>query len=405
MRRTATTRGAPDDVDQHSAVVSGTADAAPLPAPDTSEGSSVSNAVGVLYAAVWLVFLALPGTAAVVRGAHPGWIVASLLGIVAFAALYLAAMARWVPQEDSGVSPSVSRMVLVQLGLGALAALSIPAAGSFSSAFTTYLAALVIFAYPPRAGISVGILIWLLPSSLAAVLAGPEASVWPLAGPGIGLVFIIIIRLTDMYERRDRQRQESLRQVRERDAIARDVHDVLGHSLTVLSIKAQLAGKLVSVDPERAGEELRQIDELARESLSQVRSTVSRLRSPTLASEIDVARAALAAAEIEADIVLASGYDQVSDESQLFAWSLREGVTNVVRHSGAQSCRIEITPHRLLIIDDGVGADVTGEGNGLRGLRERARSVNATIALGPARADQISAGGPSAPGTILEVRR
>ncbi len=377
---------------------------APAPCADEAEGSSASHAVGLLYAGVWLVFLALPGTAAVVRGAHTGWIIASLLGIVAFAVLYLTAMARWIPQEDAGEPPAVGIMVLVQLGLGALAALSIPAAGSYSSAFTTYLAALVIFSYPPRSGIPIGILLWLLPSSLAAVLAGPGASVWPLAGPGIGLVFIIIIRLTDIYERRDRQRQDSLRQIRERDAIARDVHDVLGHSLTVLSIKAQLAGKLVSRDPERAEHELQQIDDLARESLAQVRSTVSRLRSPALSTEVDVARAALDAAQIQADIVLAPDYERSADESQLFAWSLREGVTNVVRHSGAQSCRIEITPYHLLITDDGVGVDVAGEGNGLRGLRERARSVNATLAHGPARPNQISTES-TRPGTTLEVRR
>src|SRR5690606_543184 len=126
----------------------------------------------------------------------------------------------------------------------------------------------------------------------------------------------------------------------ERERVARDVHDVLGHSLTVVSVKAELAERLVDVDPARARAELVEIQSLTREALAEIRATVSGLRVARLGDELVAARTALTGAGIEAD--LPENPDVVDPRHRIVvAWVLREAVTNVVRHSGATRCTVE----------------------------------------------------------------
>ena len=120
----------------------------------------------------------------------------------------------------------------------------------------------------------------------------------------------------------------------ERTRFARDLHDILGHSLTVITVKAELANRLLDVDTERARAELTDLERLSRDALADVRRAVEGYRELTLPGELARARTALAAAEIEAE--LPNSTDEVpSHLRELFAWTVREGVTNVIRHSGA----------------------------------------------------------------------
>ena len=124
----------------------------------------------------------------------------------------------------------------------------------------------------------------------------------------------------------------------ERARLARDLHDILGHSLTVIAVKAELADRLVDVSPERARAEIADIQRLSRDALRDVRLTVDGVRELTLPGELSRARAALAAAQIQAE--LPGSTDDVPSELRgLFAWTLREGVTNVIRHSAARHVR------------------------------------------------------------------
>ncbi|UUZ45859.1 histidine kinase [Janibacter limosus] len=117
--------------------------------------------------------------------------------------------------------------------------------------------------------------------------------------------------------------------------MARDVHDVVGHSLTVVSLKADSAERLVDIDPERAKGEIAAIRSLTRQSLAEIRATVAGLRITRLADERDAALAALADAGIEASVP--DDYDVVDPAHRItVAWALREATTNVIRHSGAQ---------------------------------------------------------------------
>ena len=125
----------------------------------------------------------------------------------------------------------------------------------------------------------------------------------------------------------------------ERNRMARDLHDILGHSLTVITVKAELAGRLMDADPDRARAEVADLERLSRDALVDVRRAVEGFRELTLPGELARAREALRSAGIEADLP-GSAEDVPSDMREVFAWAVREGVTNVIRHSGATRCTV-----------------------------------------------------------------
>ncbi len=356
------------------------------------------HVAGFIYAGVWTVFLVVPVIGTIQSDAALGWRLLSYTATAAFGVLYLALAWRWFTGFEEGRPPRTPQLVAGVGALAGLAALSIPGTGSWVSGFTPYLAALVVYTCRPRAGIPAGLLLWAVPS-LAAYLLGGMPTVWVFAGPGIGMAFIVAMRLTEHIETRERQQEQQVRQAEERSSLARDVHDVLGHSLTVLHLKAQLARRMLDADPERARAELAEIEQLSREGLAQVRSTVTQLRPPHLPGEIGVARGSLEAAGIAPQISASPAAD---DAPPVLAWALREAVTNVLRHSGASRCEIQVEPHRVRIADDGAGLGESPEGNGLRGLRERAAAVGAHVLLGRAYPD-VEGTTPERPGTALEV--
>jgi two-component system sensor histidine kinase DesK len=179
----------------------------------------------------------------------------------------------------------------------------------------------------------------------------------------------------------------------ERERVARDVHDVLGHSLTVVTVKADLAARLVKADPARATAELEDIQRLSRQALAEIRATVGGLRAAPLSQELLAAGSALRGAGIEPVLPLD---DQGVDPRYrpVVGWVLREAVTNVVRHSGARRCEVQLGADRLAVRDDGRGIQGASEGNGLRGLRERVTGTGGRLTLGP---------GLDGRGTTLEV--
>ena len=192
----------------------------------------------------------------------------------------------------------------------------------------------------------------------------------------------------------------------ERLRIARDLHDLLGHSLSLITLKAELAGRLLDGDPERAAREIADLESVARRSLSEVRAAVTSYRQPSLAAELAAARQMLAAAGMECQVQAPASIALPPAVDALLAWTVREGATNVVRHSGARTVTITIAVTAdgvsAEIADDGVGpawdaARSPGEqdGSGLSGLTERARAAGAEISSGE---------GPGGKGFRLLVR-
>lgn len=168
----------------------------------------------------------------------------------------------------------------------------------------------------------------------------------------------------------------------ERARISRDLHDLLGHSLTVITVKSGLARRLAESGSPRAVEEITAVEGLARQALTDVRAAVSGYREVTLAGELARGRELLRAAGVVADLPTAT--DQVSaNHQELFGWIVREGITNVVRHARATRCAVTLSAADVEIRDDGTGAP-SPSGNGLTGLRERVAAAGGTVEAGPA---------------------
>ena len=171
----------------------------------------------------------------------------------------------------------------------------------------------------------------------------------------------------------------------ERERIARDVHDVLGHSLTIVNLKAELAAKLVETNAPAAQEQMRQVAQLSRQALAEVHSTVTRLRVPDLEGEVLASSRALETAGIQADLPDATTAANIAGmNSSLFSWALRETVTNIVRHSHATYATVRLNPTGLEVIDNGIGIGDAPCKSGLTGLRTRIEDAGGTLTLGNA---------------------
>jgi two-component system sensor histidine kinase DesK len=178
----------------------------------------------------------------------------------------------------------------------------------------------------------------------------------------------------------------------ERLRIARDLHDLLGHNLSLIALKSELAQRLVESAPDRAASEMRDVEQVARQALKEVREAVASYRQPTLASELRGAREMLTAAGIacRADYDAGAIGGLSAAVESVLAWTVREGVTNVIRHSGARQCTIRVARDeqgiRVEVTDDGKAASTEtsdNDGNGLRGLAERTAVLSGSFAAGP----------------------
>ena len=343
---------------------------------------------GWLAAAIWLFYLSQPFEQILHhRGATR---VMGLVVLVLFALSYVGFFGwiRWVGVGTGTAGVPAWKRLSYLAGMLALCLLMLPSAGQKALTCLVYIAAITMMAVDVRIAVVV----------VALLLGGAELSMrlvpgWTDDGSYGFAIFLGALAVFGL--RRAVQRSIELNATRkdmaelavqeERNRFARDLHDILGHSLTVITVKAELAGKLIEANPERAASEVADVESLARAALADVRAAVAGYRELSLAGELVSARAALQAAEIKAD--LPTTMDEVPEENrELFAWVVREGVTNVVRHSAAKRCTIKITANQIEVLDDGKGPTPGGgaSGHGLVGLRERADQVNAGLQVGEA---------------------
>jgi two-component system sensor histidine kinase DesK len=173
----------------------------------------------------------------------------------------------------------------------------------------------------------------------------------------------------------------------ERVRFARDLHDLLGHSLSVIALKTQLARRRLPDDPATAAADLADIESVTREALREVREAVSGYRQPVLDVEIAGARTALDAAGIETTVERPD-VELPADVEAALAWTVREAATNVIRHSGAKHSTIRVVPAvgqaSVEVVDDGRGMNGSSDGgSGLVGLEERVRSAGGRLEAGP----------------------
>jgi two-component system sensor histidine kinase DesK len=333
---------------------------------------------------VWLGFIAAPMVDAIGHGGHGVGYAATVAAAVAFAVLYVLLVFTWLDLERRWRAYVLSGL------LAALAiALTVLDRSSWGYLFS-YVAAIMALTVP--AGWSFAAVVVTAAVSVAATALGGgssgTAAGYAISTVGVGLLLTLMRDLRTRNEELTEARAELARTAvaAERERFARDLHDLLGHSLSVIAIKAELAGRLLPDRVDEAQGEIRDVEQVARQALSEVREAVSGYRKPTLAREMEGARVALSAAGIIAEFER-SPVTLDSDVEAVLAWAVREGATNVIRHSGASRCQVRVLAGlagvEVEVVDDGGGcAGVNGAGNGLSGLRERAERLRGRIDTG-----------------------
>jgi two-component system sensor histidine kinase DesK len=174
---------------------------------------------------------------------------------------------------------------------------------------------------------------------------------------------------------------ERLAQVAERERIARDLHDLLGHTLSVVVLKSELARKLVTREPLRAAQEMADVERIARDGLTEVRLAITGYRSPGLQTELAQVRQALTSAGIEATVEAAPVTLAPAQDTAL-SLALREAVTNVIRHAGATRCHIRCYAQDgsvLMEVEDNGRGGSAPFGHGLTGMRERIQALGGVL--------------------------
>ncbi|MFJ4078844.1 sensor histidine kinase [Streptomyces iakyrus] len=348
------------------------------------------RAVKSLWTGIWLVYLSAPVTDLLHGGHSTGVTILGWIGLAAFVTWYMLLVFRTGRGE---------RNTLVLGSLGVLAAQSTLLALTLGREW------LVLFVYvsiASGAALPLRMARWTIPAAcalLTAVALATHDGMAYLAGllipallGGFAMTGVRELVRTTIALREARATVAQLAANEERLRLARDLHDLLGHSLSLITLKSELAGRMLPGRPDQAAQQVADIEQVSRQALVDVREAVTGYRRPRLHAELAGARVALTAAGVTAELPAEPGLDGVPEESEsALAWALREAVTNVVRHSGARRCTVGLL-HRqtldgpvleLTVEDNGSGGPGSGHGNGLAGLTERLTKAGGTLEAGP----------------------
>ncbi|MFC9297719.1 sensor histidine kinase [Streptomyces sp. NPDC057011] len=350
--------------------------------------------VKACWISIWLFYLSAPVTDLISGGHSLGARLLGGLGLAAFVSWYLVLVFRTVrqmavPQVLVSVAVLSAQATILSLTLG-----------------REWLVLFVYVAISSGAALPPEISRWTVPGATALMtvtaLAVPGGDAYlaglliPALMGGFAMVGVAALLRTTIQLREARATVAQLAANEERLRMARDLHDLLGHSLSLITLKSELAGRMLPGQPEAAAQQVADIERVSRQALVDVREAVSGYRRPTLPGELAGARTALAAAGVVA-VLPPEPADELPEElseeaESALAWSLREAVTNVVRHSGAKRCTVTLTDRQTLagrfveltVADDGCGDAAAPPGNGLTGLTERLEAVGGTLSAGPA---------------------
>jgi two-component system sensor histidine kinase DesK len=366
---------------------------------DARLGDPPRTAVGRMRMFIWLVFIAIPLVDAISSDASGVAKALTVVASIAFVALFVSiAVVREKPLPDGQALRSVGALLVISV------ALTVLVRQGWATLFIFTVVAIAMCVRSPFSFYGVLLCTALCVGSL--LVAGAAAgAIFGFATPtlGIGMLMLVVADLRTRNRELHEARAELARLAvaDERARFARDLHDLLGHSLSVIALKAELAGRLLREQPAEAAGHVAEIEQVARGALTEVREAVSGYRQPTLDDEIAGAKMALTAAGIEARIERPAVTLDPAIEAVL-AWTVREGATNVIRHSGAGHCSVKVTAALgeagVEVVDDGQGRDDAAanghDGHGLEGLRERVARLHG----------QIEAGAGAAGGYRLAVR-
>jgi two-component system sensor histidine kinase DesK len=352
------------------------------------------------------------------RKIGPGWLPFAMLGYLAFFFVQPAIdgvdRLEWAATILAGAAFVVLYFAAYVVGgwrqmciMGAMAGLGFGLVPTNTGAlvFFIYVGLFIPFMCAPRRALAI-ITLLVAGILLQAWWLGYPVGYWLPATlcPFVAGVVNINVRQRHLAQERLRLAQnevENLAKIAERERIARDLHDVLGHTMSVIVLKSELASKLVDRDPERASAEMRDVERISRDALAEIREAIRGYRSDGIAAELCRARKTLETAGVTFDCRFDAEGLRPAEENVL-ALVVREAVTNVVRHARASGCRLDLERdggvYRLEIADDGIGAgDV--EGNGIRGMRERVEALGGTLRCKSGTGTRLVVTLPAAPET------
>lgn len=340
---------------------------------------------GWLFAAPWLVFLVIQVPVLIQTG-RPSWQVGLAIALmVLFSVCFLfpyvkfsSAVLSGRTHERSAWVPLVAMVVIVLV--------SLPVMSWSAMSFFPYVVSYLAFHVRSRIALPVS----------AALFVGTVVALWVggiIVEMGylvlvMGLVTVATFTSVVLIQKAGHEEQLLAEQhrLREQERLGRDLHDLLGHSLTVIAMKAELAEALAERSPDMAKAEMTQIRELTRDALKRVRFTVGQMRNSSVSEEIAGLEVSFAGTGTELQII-GRPPELPPRLEQVLGWIIREAGTNVLRHARAEHCRIEWTAGSVRITDDGVGLPDGNagqvSGDGVRNMTTRAAEVGARAVIGP----------------------
>ncbi|MDN0195555.1 histidine kinase [Streptomyces sp. S.PNR 29] len=347
------------------------------------------KAVKAMWTGIWLVYLSAPVSDLLHGGHSTGVRVLGGIGLLAFVVWYMVLVFRTGRGERNS------------LVLGSLAVLAAQSTVLVLSLGREWLVLFVYVSIASGAALPPRMARWTIPgacalmSALALEAPGGRSYLAGLLIPallgGFAMTGVRELVRTTIALREARATVAQLAANEERLRLARDLHDLLGHSLSLIALKSELAGRMLPGHPDKAAQQVADIEQVSRQALVDVREAVTGYRRPRLTAELAGARAALTAAGITADLPAEPDLTGVPEESEsTLAWALREAVTNVVRHSGARRCTVELLRRQTLdgpvlelcVEDNGSTGPGSGPGNGLTGLAERLEKAGGSLEAG-----------------------
>ncbi|MFD8422086.1 sensor histidine kinase [Streptomyces sp. NPDC059466] len=351
--------------------------------------------IKAVWTGIWLVYLSAPVSDLVHGGHSTGVVVLGWIGLVVFVAWYGMLVFRTGRGE---ATPVVLGSLVVLASQSGLLALSLG---------REWLVLFVYVSIASGAVLPLRMSRWAIPAvsalltAIALAVPGGRAYLAGLLIPaflgGFAMTGVRELVRTTIALREARATVAQLAANEERLRLARDLHDLLGHSLSLITLKSELAGRMLPGQPEKAAQQVADIEQVSRQALVDVREAVTGYRRPRLSGELAGAQVALTAAGVTADLPSEpdlTGVLGAAEESEsALAWALREAITNVVRHSGARRCVVELVRRQtldgpvleLVVEDDGSGGSGDGPGNGLTGLTERLEKAGGTLEAGRVR--------------------
>ncbi|MFC7308489.1 histidine kinase [Streptomyces monticola] len=355
----------------------------------------------------WLL-LGMGAFSNIVKGETPNpWI--GGIGLLTFNSLYISVVFR-------AFDPSRRHRPATYAALGGMAVVTYGLGAIYGGSWLALFPLLSLACGTVLRGRRLAWTLFTIAGSAAAISVWRDLAVWTAVTNAYGallsgMVTAALITLSEKILELRETRQELARTAVEKERLrfSRDLHDLLGHTLSVIVVKSEAARRLASRDLGAALAQVHDIESVGRQALNEIREAVTGYRDGSLATELDRARDALTAAGIE-PVVRQSGPPLAPETAALLGWVVRESVTNVVRHSGAAHCELDVTGTpdlvRLRVTDDGPGtgalaragtrtdtwggtgpgpraAPQAGSGLGLQGLAERLAAAGGTLSFGP----------------------